>query len=335
MKPFCIIFLLNLLLIHPLNVSASEEDHETTQIINGQTVIFLDEETQESSGIKTTQLQTINFQAELITYGKAISITPLLSILNQYLSASAKQVGAKAQFNQSEKDISRLRDLHKNEAISTRKLQSQQSQWQSDKAIYNEMTNQNKLIITNSNLQWGEKLTQWALGKPSPQFDKLIRGESTLLQVTLPIGNSLAANIESIFISPTGDRDKAFKASLVSLQPQVNKVSQGLQYIFIADSINIKPGMNFSAWVPLDGQSQQGVIIPATSLNWHLGQAFVFIKTDEEHFTHRNITHPINVPNGYFITEGIEDGEEIVVIGSQMLLSHEFRSQIPDEDDDD
>jgi hypothetical protein len=338
MTRFSIIFLLIFILPFTINVTASEtsedDDHEPTQTINGQTVIFLDEEVQESSGIKTTQLQKIKFQPEFITYGKAISITPLLTILNQYLSASAKQVGAKARFNQAEKNISRLRGLHKDEAISTRKLQTQQSQWQSDKAIYNEMINQSKIIIANSNLQWGKKLTQWVTGKHSPQFDKLIHGESTLLQVTLPIGSSIPATIDTVFISPTGDRDKAFKASFVSLQPQVDKVSQGLQYLFLTDNPLIKTGMNFTAWVPQQKQNQQGVIIPNSSLTWHLGQAFVFIKIDEHHFTHRNITAPIKVPNGYFITDDIKDGEEIVVTGSQMLLSHEFRSQIPNEDDD-
>lgn len=337
MTRFSVIFLL-FLLPFALNVTASEtsedDNHESIQTINGQTIIFLDEETQEASGIKTTQLQKAKFQPELITYGKALSIAPLLSIKNQFFSTSAKQIGAKARFNQSAKDISRLRDLHKEKVISTRKLQSQQSQWQSNKAIYNEMDNQSKMIIINSKLHWGEKLTQWVIEKHSPQFDKLINGESVLLQITLPIGNSIPSNIETVWISPTGMRDKAFKASFIGQLPQVNKVSQGLQYIFQADGNKIKPGMNFSTWIPQQAHNQQGVIIPKTSLGWHLGQAFVFIKIDEDQFIHRNIVDPIITANGYFITNDIKDGEEIVVTGSQMLLSHEFRSQIPDEDDD-
>lgn len=92
--------------------------------------------------------------------------------------------------------------------------------------------------------------------------------------------------------------------------------------------------MNITAWIPQQKQSQLGVIIPQSSLAWHLGQAFVFIKIDEEHFSHRTIHNPVKVSKGYFIMNDIKDGEEIVVMGTQMLLSHELRFQIPDEDDD-
>lgn len=328
-------FLPFIILSFTFQLSASEDDkHEAMQTLNGQTIIFLEEEVQEASGIKTIKLQKVEFQPEFISYGKAINISPLLQIQNQYFSASTKQVGAKARFNQSAKDIIRLRDLHQSEAISTRKLQSQQSKWQSNKAIYNEMNHLNKLIIIKSNLKWGEKLTQWATGKHSPQFDSLIRGESTLLQIILPLGHSIPTQTKTIYISPLGDRDKAFKASYISQLPQVDSVSQGFQYIFITNSNKIKPGMNFSAWSPLNNKSQQGILIPKNSLGWHLGQAFVFIKISDEQFIHRTISNPLNVANGYFITEDIEDNEELVVTGSQMLLSHEFRSQIPDEDDD-
>ncbi len=336
---FITFFLFVLIFLFPFHVTASEtfddDNHKSTQSIKGQSIIFLDEEIQKTSGIKTIQLQSVNFQPEFISYGKAINISPLLKVQHQYLSASTKQIGAKARFNQSVKNISRLRDLHQNEAISTRKLQTQQSQWQSDKAIVNELNHLRKIIIAHSNIQWGEKLTQWATGTPSPQFDSLMSGNSTLLKITLPSGASIPAETKTLFINQRGNRDRAFKAFFVTQLPQADPVTQGLQYAFIADRAKIKPGMNFSAWIPFNGMPQQGIIIPKASLGWHLGQAFVFIKTDEEQFIHQNISNPITISNGYFITEGIEEGDEIVVTGTQMLLSHEFRSQIPDEDDDD
>ena len=49
----------------------------------------------------------------------------------------------------------------------------------------------------------------------------------------------------------------------------------------------------------------------------------------------RNITQATKVANGYFIEKQLSADEELVTTGTQMLLSHEFRSQIPDEDDDD
>jgi len=341
MNYFTVVFLTCFLSFYPINVTASDTEHnkdddpESIQIINGQPVIFLDDDTQETSGLETLKLKQIEYQAESIAYGKAIKLSPLLSIRNQYLAASAQQSAAKARLTQTERNISRLRNLHKNEAVSTRKLQKQQTQWQTDKAIYDSNRYQSQIIINNSQLHWGDTLTQWATDINSDQFNQLISGEIILLQITLPANSSLPPISNTIYISPAGDRALAFAASFLSHLSQVDTFSQGLQYIFQTDNPTIKPGMNFTAWIPQKTQTQTGVIIPESSIAWHLGLAFVFIKIDEEHFVHRNIGTPIKVPNGYFIAKQIADGEEVVVTGTQMLLSHEFRSQIPDEDDDD
>ncbi len=338
MKHLIVRCLLVFLIFHNINSNAYQVDDdntETTQVIHGHSMVFLNADAQKISGLKTLKLKKVELQAESIRYGLAISIQPLLTMHQRYLSAKAKQTGAKARLTQAEKSILRLRTLHKNQAISTRKLQYQQSQWQSEQAIYHEMRYQRQLIIDVSKLQWGETLTHWATARDSAQFDALINGQSTLLKVTLAAGNSLPSQINHIAISPTGDRNSASSASFVSILPQVDAFSQGLQYLFITDSTKIKAGMSFTAWIPQQQQTQTGIIIPESSLVWHLGEAFVFIKTDEEHFTHRNITQAIKVAQGYFITEQLADGEQIVITGTQMLLSHEFRLQIPAEDDDD
>ena len=338
MNRYIYLILLNFICFNTNYLSATEtdelEDDKLNQTINGQPAIFLDEDQQKSSGLQTIKLKTVQFQPEFITFGKAISVSPLLSILNQYLSVSSKQAAAKARFTQAEKKISRLRNLHKNKAISTRKLQEQQSKWQSEKAIYDESVYQSMTIINSSKLEWGEKITHWATGKRAPIFDNLIKGKSTLLRVTLPAGQSLSSKIDTILINSTGNKGTASKATFISQLPKVDSLSQGLQYLFYTENPLILSGMNFTAWIPQQNQSQEGVIIPESSLIWHLGQAFVFIKVDEEYFVHRDINNSKKINKGYFVQNQIAEDDEIVTIGTQMLLSHEFRSQIPEEDDD-
>jgi len=338
MNRYLVILLLCFLSFFSLGISADDDDDgdasETVQIIDGQVVIQLEEEIQQLSGLETQAFKSTELQTEFIAYGSAVSLDPLISILNQYLSLSAKQAAAKARLALTEKGMTRLRNLHKNAVVSIQKLQRQQSKWQSDKALYDEMVYKSKLIVNSSQLQWGEKITQWATGRHSEEFEKLLSGKSTLLTITTPAASPRLQNIESIYISPTGNREKAFKASFVSVLPSIDTFSQGLQYSFFSDNPKIKPGMNVTAWIPEQENTIKGLIIPKSALTWHLGQSFVFIKIDDEHFVHRTIENPISVPNGYFISEQLADGEEIVVKGTQMLLSHEFRSQIPDEDDD-
>ncbi|MGZ5055641.1 MAG: efflux RND transporter periplasmic adaptor subunit, partial [Methylobacter sp.] len=76
-----------------------------------------------------------------------------------------------------------------------------------------------------------------------------------------------------------------------------------------------------------------GVIIPKSALVWYMDQAFVYIKTAEEQFSRRTIDHYSATADGYFVGNGINAGEQLVVTGGQMLLSEELRGQIPDEDD--
>lgn len=64
-----------------------------------------------------------------------------------------------------------------------------------------------------------------------------------------------------------------------------------------------------------------------------MDQAFVYVKTAEEQFSRRPIEHYSPTAGGYFVASGLNAGEQLVVTGGQMLLSEEFRGQIPDEDD--
>ncbi len=337
MTRYSLVLLLCLASLFNASSSASNAESELTpvEIINGQAVIYLDTEMQQKSGLKTQQFQTTQLLAEKAVYGKAISTRPLLSIQSQYQSLLAKKMGAKARLSKSSLAVIRLRRLQKNEAVSIRKLQIQESQWQIDKALFEQLVYESDLIISNSQLKWGVLITQWITQNNSAQFKNLISGKSTLLIITVPAGSTKLDHFKSIFISPTGNRKTAFKASFISLLPSTDNFSQGLQYSFLTDNRTIKPGMNFTAWVPQQKDSLIGITIPETAVAWHLGQAFVFIKTSDEQFIHHNISPLIKVPNGYFISAELNDNEEIVVKGTQMLLSYEFRSQIPSEENDD
>lgn len=317
-----------------LYASETDDEQESMQTIGGQPVIFMDDEMQLASGLKILNVKQTEFIPEQVAYGKAMSIKPLLAIRNNYLSNASQKAGEKIQLVQSEKEVSRLQQLHKNKIVSAKKLQHQQAKWQSNQAIYDKNSLKNQLIIDNSRLEWGERLTHWATSSYSPQWGKLINGQSTLIKITLPANQPLAAKTKSILISSIGKRQSAIKASYISTLPQIDSFSQGEQAIFLADSSTVKAGANVTAWIPLQKEIQTGVTIPESSIVWHLGQSFVFIKLDEEHFIHRNIVKPLQTAHGYYVNQQVKIGESIVITGTQMLLSHEFRSQIPDEDDD-
>ncbi len=302
--------------------------------LHKQVVIELDDNAQEISGLQTIIVKPTDFHPEFIAYGKAISVKPLLDIRRQYLLASTQHHSAEVKYNITQKNLTRLQNLHKNEAVSTRKLQETQAQWQSDKASLNIFSLQRQMILSACRLQWGNTLTDWFTQPVSPQADNIITHRTQLLQITLPAGRQLPKGIETINIAANGHRKNATLAHFIAAAPQIDPFSQGPSYFFLSSNAVIQPGMNITAWIPGQQKKQHGIIIPHSSLLWHLGQAFIFVKLSDDLFNHRNIDHYAETPDGYFITTGIKEGEEVVSHGAQMLLSHEFRSQIPDEDDD-
>jgi len=138
--------------------------------------------------------------------------------------------------------------------------------------------------------------------------------------------------------------------ALISAAPQTDTTAQGESYFFQTDGRRncsrqscgihtipgdnpIRTGMSVAAWIPEQGENRSGVIIPKSALAWYMDQAFVYIKTAEEQFSRRTIDQYSATNGGYFVGSGINAGEQLVVTGGQMLLSEEFRGQIPNEDD--
>lgn len=300
---------------------------------NGMGTVSLSAKAQSLSGLQTITLEPVEHHAEFNAHGKAVNLQPLIELRHRYLVALSEHGGATARFKQAEQNIQRQQDLYHEGATSKRNLQVQQAQWQTDKAQVDASGTQGKAIAAEAKLNWGEKLTEWALAKDSDKLSVFLSGQKTLLQITLPVNKQLASDISSIAVEASGNRSAASKAELISAAPQTDTTAQGESYFFQTDGRRIRTGMRVAAWIPEQGENQSGVVIPKSALVWHLDQAFVYIKTAEEQFSRRTIDQYSATTGGYFVGNGIKAGEQLVVTGGQMLLSEEFRGQIPDEDD--
>lgn len=294
--------------------------------------VFLDAKAQSLSGLQTITLTAASQRPEFSAYGKAVNIQPLVELRHRYLVALSERGSAAAKFKQAEQNIKRQQDLYHEGATSKRNLQVQQAQWQIDKALVDASGVQGKAIVDQARLSWGEKLTEWALATDSDKLGAFLSGRKTLLQITLPATKQLAGDIQDIYLDASGNRSTAAKAELISAAPQTDTTVQGESYFFQTDGNRIRTGMRVTAWIPEQGESHSGVVIPKSALIWYMDQAFVYIKTAEEQFNRRTVEQYSATAGGYFVGSGINPGEQLVVTGGQMLLSEEFRGQIPNED---
>ncbi|MDP1772101.1 MAG: hypothetical protein Q8L15_07430 [Methylobacter sp.] len=338
-----------------LSVSLSFADDDDKPVTKpaksaGPGTVFLSAQSQSLSGLQTITLAPASHHAEFTAYGKAVNIQPLIELRHRYLVTLTERGGAAARFKQAEQNIQRQQDLYHEGATSKRNLQVQQAQWQTDKAQVDASGVQGKAIAAEARLNWGEKLAEWALSMDSDKLSTFLSGKKTLLQITLPVNKQLASDISSIDVEASGNRSAAGKAELISAAPQTDTTAQGESYFFQTDGRrncsgqpcdnhtipgdnHIRTGMRVAAWIPEQGENQSGVVIPKSALVWHLDQAFVYIKTADEQFSRRTIDQYSATTGGYFVGNGIKAGEQLVVTGGQMLLSEEFRGQIPNEDD--
>jgi hypothetical protein len=311
----------------------NEPQNQKVQTVDGQTIIRLDEQAQQLSGIQTTTLKPSTHREEFIAYGKAISIQPLIELRHRYLIALAERQRTLAKFNLTEQQLKRQQDLYQQGISAKRNLQDSQAQMQTDKSQLDSLHYQRQNLVDEALLNWGKILSNWALTTEQDKLNSFLMGQKTLLQITIPTSHQLAANSQTIYVEPSGNLDKAQQAQLIGLAPQSDVNSQGTRYFFQTPGNKITAGMSVTAWLPSETRQQTGVIFPKSALIWSMDQAFVYLKMDGDKFTRRAVNNYATTNTGYFISHTLKPGEQVVTIGAEMLLSEELRGQLSNDDD--
>jgi hypothetical protein len=299
----------------------------------GMPVVSLDQQKQKQAGLEIMTVQASRYQPEFIAYGKAINVQPLVAIRSQYRVALSEQKSAGARLTQSGQSIRRTEELYRHGVAAKRIVLEQQSLWQTDKAQLEARRAQSDAVFEDARVMWGKELADWAFAAGKDRLSDFVNGKEVLLLVTLPAGKNLPAADAAVFVDPEGNRGKAQAAAYISPAPQIDQTVQGPSYFFRTEGNRLRPGMTVSIWLPEGGAREGGVTVPGSALIWSMDQAFVYVKTGPDVFTRRLIGNYTPSPEGYFVRGALKPGEEIVTVGGQMLLSQEFRAQIPDEDD--
>ena len=73
--------------------------------------------------------------------------------------------------------------------------------------------------------------------------------------------------------------------------------------------------------------------MPASAIVWQQGRAWAYFRTGPQTFARRAMATNLPAPRGGYVEMGIPDNAEVVVEGAQTLLSEEFRTQMPTEQD--
>ena len=323
-KFIALLLIFNLLLL-PIAYAEMDDDDDVAVIAE----IELDSAIQQKMGLETRRVHSASVPVYRLTYGKVLDLTPLLKFRRDCLIGRTKQQQAQKQFNLSGKALKRLEKMFKNKATSLRKLEQQRRVWLADQAQLRLTQVELAALLAETRLRWGRLADVFC--QPN-LVARLLSGEEKILTITKPI-EEIATNIKQLELNINQQKQT------VTVQPMAtgdlfDPATQSTYRLYKTTASPLHPGQHFSVELPLAQQINTGLFIPQQSMLWHLGQAFIYIKTDQNHFQHRNIDHAIPVHKGYLVKDALEAGEEIVTRGAQQLLSTEFRSQIVDDDDD-
>jgi hypothetical protein len=318
--------------------TAANNDAETPsriQLVNGLPAVSLTAQEQRLSGIRMARLKRINYRAEREAYGEVMDIQPLLKLRGQYVEAQAQQKMATARLQVSAQVYERLRGLNtQGDIISASRMRQAQFRWQIDQAQLAAAKMRVRNIYAQSAQMWGQELTNEALNHNSDQIERLINRANVLLRITLTPGQHLPKATHTAFIDSDGDRRRARAASLISAAPQTDAASQGETWFFWMATGDLRTGMRVAAWIPWDKAPAVGVLVPDSAVVWYGGRPWVWVDAGKALFARRAVPVVNEIAGGWVAREGFKLGEGVVVSGGQTLLSEEFRSQIPEEQDD-
>jgi hypothetical protein len=306
----------------PLRVSAK----------NGATIITVDDDTQEQSGITTQTLEAAPHQEQIRAYGMVLDIARLTELSNRYATAQAQAQTAKAKLDFSRVEFDRDTKLYNDhKAISEAQMQSAGAAFATDQANMMAAQAQVRSLTATAYQDWGSVIGK-SLIDGSPTIERLIERQDFLLQITLPPGVALKEAPATAAIE-TGKNRRATIA-FVSPATHIDPKIQGISFFYAAPADSgVLPGMNVLAFLPT-GETVDGVTVPASAVVWWQDRAWVYQRTEPDKFMRVEIATDLPAPGGGYIIAGMPHDVQIVTGGAQLLLSEEFRSQIQVDEDD-
>jgi len=297
--------------------------------------VELDDEVVDAAGIRTLSLEKGLHFAEFRAYARVVDVRDLIQRRSQLkqleLTLSSAQMKEQAEL----KELNRLRKLAAGTgSVASKNVSYAEASWQEARSQLQAARLQLDNARTEIAQGWGPVIADWLSDDNSEEYTRLVSRQDTLIEITLPVAQSLPADVNVIRVSRQGDRASARKAYFVSPAYVANYAAQGETYYFRMATGKLRLGMRLHAWIPQTQEGQQGFFIPEQAIVWYAGKPWTYVQIDEAVYKRRPLFEGESVAGGIFIQSEFEPGDALVVAGSQMLLSEEFRWQIMDEDDD-
>ena len=296
----------------------------------GKTVLSFGAQAQRENGIAAITLQAKHWREETQATGVVLQLQPLLDLKTSYNTARMDIAKARAAAQASEAEFRRLQELNRHsENVSEKAVETARAAAESDQATLTNAQQSLAVLKDSIELKWGAAVANWLEGG-SPQLSALVAQREFLVQVTAIGGGSFTPPPHATMQLPGGTHAEAH---LLSSLPQLDPRLQAPSFLYIVGAHpGLVPGMNLAVALPA-GPLLSGVIVPASAVVWWQGQAWCYVEAPAGKFTRVEVPTGSPAPGGWFVSEGISPGTQVVSKGAQTLLSEEFHSAIQTDQD--
>jgi len=165
--------------------------------------------------------------------------------------------------------------------------------------------------------------------KNGPELRELASGKIKLLRATFPLGaleGSAPATLRAAHLdalSPGAAHPaQGWSVNSVWAAP-ADATLPGRSFFGLVKNGDAAEGERLLVWAPGTGPSQQGVRVPTASLVISDGKYWCYVETKPNVYVRRQISPDRPVADGYFVTEGIAAGDEMVTAAAGLLLARE------------
>lgn len=323
----------------PLAYADDDDDDDALSRLHqrdGLLGIILSLETQRISGVQVQEMVAANYRRELRAVAEVVDIRQLLTLRSQVNVLRAEQAVAAIALTRSREAYERLKLLHADNAnISARQLEEARAELQSAEARYDASRQQLQDLQFEAGQTWGTTLVDAIFADQSALLTELKQQQSVVLLLTLTRETGLADQGRLIYVSQTDDRRDARRAQWLSAAPRTDPRLQGETHYFKAPAKGLRIGQRINAWVPLTDELETGVWVPNSAVIWQGNLRWIYRREGADFFYRQALSDAVRVGDDWFVPASeIAAGTPVVTRGGQMLLSEEYRWQIPDEDDD-
>ena len=156
------------------------------------------------------------------------------------------------------------------------------------------------------------------------------RLEHWLATVSLPLGTSFDEASTRARVRIEGLGERSFDAERVGEALAVDPRTHGRTLLLAmhANKAPLRAGAAVTAYLSIGTAPVNGVTIPRQAIVRYGGRSWVYVKVRDDAFVRREVLLDRATDAGWFVRTGFAVGDAVVVVGAQVLLSEELKSQI-------